>query len=207
MSLFDIEINTRLKLIFINYFLNQDSSLHLTWMRNRGNMLHRTISLETTTNIGNRHMTLSAMTNNNVENADNTKSSNGLSGDNVGLLLRGVQRDEVRRGMVIAKPGSIKGHSKFDSETYILTKEEGGRHTPFFVGYRPQFYVRTTDVTGNIVAYTSDDGKAVEMVLPGDRIKMTVQLGLPIAIEQGMKFAIREGGKTIGAGVVTKILD
>jgi elongation factor Tu len=131
----------------------------------------------------------------------------GLAGDNVGLLLRGVQKEDIERGMVLAKPGSITPHTKFEAEVYVLTKEEGGRHTPFFANYRPQFYVRTTDVTGIILAYTSDDGKAVEMVMPGDRIKMTVELINPIAIEQSMRFAIREGGRTIGAGTISKILD
>ena len=130
----------------------------------------------------------------------------GLAGDNVGLLLRGVLKNEIERGMVIAKPKSINPHTEFESEVYILKKEEGGRHTPFFSGYRPQFYVRTTDVTGTIKQFTSDDGKEVEMVMPGDRIKMTVELINPIAIEQGMRFAIREGGRTVGAGVVSKIL-
>jgi elongation factor Tu len=130
----------------------------------------------------------------------------GMAGDNVGLLLRGVQKDDIERGMVIAKPGSITPHTKFESEVYILKKDEGGRHTPFFPGYRPQFYVRTTDVTGTIDAFTADDGSAAEMVMPGDRIKMTVELINPIAIEQGMRFAIREGGRTVGAGVVSKIL-
>jgi len=131
----------------------------------------------------------------------------GMAGDNVGLLLRGLNKDDVERGMVLAKPGSITPHTKFESEVYVLKKEEGGRHTPFFSGYRPQFYVRTTDVTGTIEAYTADDGSDVEMVMPGDRIKMTVKLISPIAIEQGMRFAIREGGRTIGAGVVSKILE
>jgi len=131
----------------------------------------------------------------------------GIAGDNVGMLLRGMQKSDVERGMVIAKPGTIKPHTEFEAEVYVLTKEEGGRHTPFFAGYKPQFYVRTTDVTGTIKAYTSDDGKSVEMVMPGDRVKMTVELIYPIAIEQGMRFAIREGGRTIGAGVVTKILN
>ncbi|ELR96231.1 elongation factor Tu [Gloeocapsa sp. PCC 73106] len=131
----------------------------------------------------------------------------GMAGDNVGLLLRGLNKDDIERGMVLAKPGSITPHTKFESEVYVLKKEEGGRHTPFFAGYRPQFYVRTTDVTGTIDAYTADDGSAVEMVMPGDRIKMTVKLINPIAIEQGMRFAIREGGRTIGAGVVSKILE
>ena len=130
----------------------------------------------------------------------------GMAGDNVGLLLRGLQKDDVQRGMVLAKPGSITPHTKFESEVYILKKEEGGRHTPFFSGYRPQFYVRTTDVTGTIDAFTADDGTTAEMVMPGDRIKMTVELICPIAIEQGMRFAIREGGRTVGAGVVAKIL-
>lgn len=131
----------------------------------------------------------------------------GMAGDNVGLLLRGIQKTDIERGMVMAKPGSIKPHIKFESEVYVLKKEEGGRHTPFFAGYKPQFYVRTTDVTGTISAYTSDSGETVEMVMPGDRIKMTVELINPIAIEQGMRFAIREGGRTIGAGVVSKILE
>jgi elongation factor Tu len=130
----------------------------------------------------------------------------GMAGDNVGLLLRGIQKDDIERGMVIAKPGSITPHTQFEGEVYVLTKEEGGRHTPFFRNYRPQFYVRTTDVTGTIKDYTADDGSSVEMVMPGDRIKMTVELINPIAIEQGMRFAIREGGRTIGAGVVSKIL-
>jgi elongation factor Tu len=108
--------------------------------------------------------------------------------------------------MVLAKPGSIKPHTQFESEVYVLTKEEGGRHTPFFSGYRPQFYVRTTDVTGTITQFTADDGTTSEMVMPGDRIKMTVELICPVAIEQGMRFAIREGGRTIGAGVVSKII-
>jgi elongation factor Tu len=130
----------------------------------------------------------------------------GMAGDNVGVLLRGVQKDDIERGMVLAKPGSITPHTQFEGEVYVLTKEEGGRHTPFFKNYRPQFYVRTTDVTGTIEDYTADDGSAVEMVMPGDRIKMTVKLINPIAIEQGMRFAIREGGRTIGAGVVSKIV-
>jgi elongation factor Tu len=130
----------------------------------------------------------------------------GMAGDNVGLLLRGVQKEDIERGMVLAKPGSIKPHNKFEGEVYVLNKEEGGRHTPFFKNYRPQFYVRTTDVTGTITDYTADDGSAVEMVMPGDRIKMTVELINPIAIEEGMRFAIREGGRTIGAGVVSKIV-
>ncbi|MDY7020220.1 MAG: elongation factor Tu [Cyanobacteriota bacterium] len=130
----------------------------------------------------------------------------GMAGDNVGLLLRGLQKADVQRGMVLAKPGSITPHTQFEAEVYVLKKEEGGRHTPFFTGYRPQFYVRTTDVTGTIDSYTADDGSAVEMVIPGDRIKMNVTLITPVAIEQGMRFAIREGGRTIGAGVVSKIV-
>jgi elongation factor Tu len=131
----------------------------------------------------------------------------GLAGDNVGILIRGIQKTEVERGMVIAQPGTINPHRKFEAEVYILNKDEGGRHTPFFTGYRPQFYVRTTDVTGTIVQFTGDDGSVAEMVMPGDRIKMTAELINPIAIEQGMRFAIREGGRTVGAGVVSKILD
>ena len=130
----------------------------------------------------------------------------GMAGDNVGLLLRGVQKEDIERGMVLVKPNSIKPHTKFEGEVYVLKKEEGGRHTPFFAGYRPQFYIRTTDVTGQITAFTSDDGANVEMVMPGDRIKMTGELICPVAIEQGMRFAIREGGRTIGAGVVSKII-
>jgi elongation factor Tu len=131
----------------------------------------------------------------------------GMAGDNVGILIRGIQKTDIERGMVLALPGSIKPHKKFEAEVYILNKEEGGRHTPFFTGYRPQFYVRTTDVTGTIVQFTGDDGSIAEMVMPGDRIKMTAELINPIAIEQGMRFAIREGGRTVGAGVVSKILE
>jgi elongation factor Tu len=130
----------------------------------------------------------------------------GMAGDNVGLLLRGVQKEDIERGMVLVKPNSIKPHTKFEGEVYVLKKEEGGRHTPFFANYRPQFYIRTTDVTGQITAFTADDGTEVEMVMPGDRIKMSVELICPVAIEQGMRFAIREGGRTIGAGVVSKIV-
>ncbi|GAX36160.1 elongation factor Tu [Nodularia sp. NIES-3585] len=130
----------------------------------------------------------------------------GMAGDNAGVLLRGIQKADIERGMVIAKPGSITPHTQFEGEVYVLTEKEGGRKTPFFSGYRPQFYVRTTDVTGTIKAFTSDDGSEAEMVMPGDRIKMTVELINAIAIEQGMRFAIREGGRTIGAGVVSKIL-
>ncbi|MFR7871679.1 MAG: EF-Tu/IF-2/RF-3 family GTPase, partial [Fenollaria timonensis] len=124
------------------------------------------------------------------------------AGDNVGLLLRGVQRDEIERGQVLAAPKTIKPHTKFKAEVYVLTKEEGGRHTPFFNGYRPQFYFRTTDVTGNI---TLEDG--VEMVMPGDNARFNIELITPIAIEKGLKFAIREGGRTVGAGVVTEIIE
>ena len=130
----------------------------------------------------------------------------GEAGDNVGVLLRGVERTDIERGQVLCKPGSVTPHTKFEAQAYVLKKEEGGRHTPFFAGYRPQFYIRTTDVTGQITAFTSDDGSNVEMVMPGDRIKMTGELICPVAIEQGMRFAIREGGRTIGAGVVSKIL-
>ena len=131
----------------------------------------------------------------------------GMAGDNVGILIRGIQKTEIERGMVLALPGSITPHKKFEAEVYILNKDEGGRHTPFFTGYRPQFYVRTTDVTGTIIQFTGDDGSVAEMVMPGDRIKMTAELINPIAIEQGMRFAIREGGRTVGAGVVSKILE
>jgi elongation factor Tu len=126
----------------------------------------------------------------------------GQAGDNVGVLLRGTKREEVERGQVLAKPGSITPHTKFECEVYVLSKEEGGRHTPFFNGYRPQFYFRTTDVTGSL-----DLPTGVEMVMPGDNIKMTVALIAPIAMEDGLRFAIREGGRTVGAGVVTKILE
>jgi len=125
----------------------------------------------------------------------------GQAGDNVGVLLRGTKREDVERGQVLAKPGSITPHTKFECEVYVLTKEEGGRHTPFFKGYRPQFYFRTTDVTGTIQL-----PEGVEMVMPGDNIKMTVELIAPIAMEEGLRFAIREGGRTVGAGVVSKIL-
>jgi elongation factor Tu len=126
----------------------------------------------------------------------------GQAGDNVGLLLRGVEKTEVERGMVLAKPGSIKPHTKFLAEVYVLTKDEGGRHTPFFKGYRPQFYFRTTDVTGNV-----ELPAGVEMVMPGDNVQMTIELITPIAMEEQLRFAIREGGRTVGAGVVTKILE
>jgi elongation factor Tu len=125
----------------------------------------------------------------------------GQAGDNVGVLLRGTKREDVERGQVLAKPGSINPHTNFECEVYVLTKEEGGRHTPFFKGYRPQFYFRTTDVTGNVQL-----PEGVEMVMPGDNIKMVVELISPIAMEEGLRFAIREGGRTVGAGVVSKIL-
>ena len=125
----------------------------------------------------------------------------GQAGDNAGLLLRGIERDDVERGQVLAKPGSIKPHTKFEAEVYVLTKEEGGRHTPFFQGYKPQFYFRTTDVTGSI-----DLPAGVEMVMPGDNIQMTITLGAPIAMDQGLRFAIREGGRTVGSGVVAKVI-
>ena len=125
----------------------------------------------------------------------------GEAGDNVGLLLRGVERKDVERGQVLAKPGSITPHKKFTGQVYILKKEEGGRHTPFFTNYRPQFYIRTTDVTGTV-----NLPEGVKMVMPGDNITMTIELIAPVALEEQMRFAIREGGKTVGAGVVTKIL-
>ena len=126
----------------------------------------------------------------------------GKAGENVGILLRGTQRDEVERGQVLTKPGAINPHTKFEATVYVLSKEEGGRHTPFFKGYRPQFYVRTTDVTGSV-----ELPEGVEMVMPGDNIDMTVELISPVAMEDGMKFAIREGGRTVGSGVVTKIIE
>jgi elongation factor Tu len=125
----------------------------------------------------------------------------GQAGDNVGVLLRGTKREEVERGQVLCKPGSINPHTKFEAEVYVLTKEEGGRHTPFFKGYRPQFYFRTTDVTGAV-----ELPAGTEMVMPGDNIKIVVELIAPIAMEQGLRFAIREGGKTVGAGVVAKVI-
>jgi elongation factor Tu len=126
----------------------------------------------------------------------------GRAGDNVGVLLRGTKREDVERGQVLSKPGSITPHTKFEAEVYVLSKEEGGRHTPFFKGYRPQFYFRTTDVTGECQL---PDG--VEMVMPGDNIKMVVTLIAPVAMEEGVRFAIREGGRTVGAGVVAKIVE
>lgn len=130
-----------------------------------------------------------------------------VAGDNIGVLLRGVQKEDLQRGMVLAKPGSITPHTQFESQVYILTKEEGGRHTSFFAGYRPQFYVRTTDVTGKIESFKADDNSEIKMVMPGDRIKMQVTLIQPIAIEKGMRFAIREGGRTVGAGVISNIIE
>jgi len=126
----------------------------------------------------------------------------GQAGDNVGVLLRGTKRDDVERGQVLAKPGSIKPHTRFEAEVYILSKDEGGRHTPFFKGYRPQFYFRTTDVTGAV-----ELPEGVEMVMPGDNVQMVVSLIAPIAMEQGLRFAIREGGRTVGAGVVAKVIE
>ncbi len=130
----------------------------------------------------------------------------GMAGDNIGILLRGVQKADISRGMVLAKPGSINPHTKFDAEVYILTKDEGGRHTAIFQGYRPQFYVRTTDVTGAINQFFSD-GEEVEMVMPGDNVTMRIELISPIAIENGMRLAIREGGRTVGSGLVTNIIE
>jgi elongation factor Tu len=126
----------------------------------------------------------------------------GIAGDNVGCLLRGIDRDEVERGMVLAKPGSIKPHTTFEGEVYILRKDEGGRHTPFFAGYRPQFYIRTMDVTGSV-----ELPAGIEMVMPGDNARLNIKLIVPVALEAGSRFAIREGGRTVGAGVITKILE
>jgi elongation factor Tu len=126
----------------------------------------------------------------------------GRAGDNVGLLLRGVDRKEIERGQVLAKPGSIRPHTKFKAEAYVLTKEEGGRHTPFFTGYRPQFYFRTTDVTG-----VASLPEGVEMVMPGDNVTLAIELIMPIAMEKGLRFAIREGGRTVGAGTITEIIE
>ena len=131
----------------------------------------------------------------------NKSLDEGIAGDNAGILLRGLKKEDVERGQVIVKPGSVTPHTEFDSEVYILTKEEGGRHTPFFGGYKPQFYIRTTDVTGEVTL-----PQGTEMVMPGDTIKFTVKLIVPVALEEKQRFAIREGGKTVGAGVVTKIL-
>jgi elongation factor Tu len=126
----------------------------------------------------------------------------GMAGDNLGLLLRGIERTDVERGEVVAKPGSITPHKRFMSQVYVLKKEEGGRHKAFFTGYRPQFFIRTMDVTGNITL-----PKGVEMVMPGDSVNLEIELIVPVALEQGSKFAIREGGLTVGAGVITKILE
>lgn len=130
----------------------------------------------------------------------------GIAGLNVGVLLRGIQKEDIERGMVLAAPGSITPHTRFESEVYVLKKQEGGRHKPFFPGYKPQFFVRTTDVTGTIGTITGNDGSLMEMVMPGDRVKMAVELKDAIAIEQGMRFAIREGSRTVGAGVVSRII-
>jgi elongation factor Tu len=130
-----------------------------------------------------------------------------VAGDNVGVLLRGIKKDEVERGMVLAKPGSITPHTHFRAEVYVLSKEEGGRHTPFFVNYRPQFYFRTTDVTGDVRDIRSLTGEKVEMVMPGDNVNLEVKVIAPIAMERGQRFAIREGGRTIGAGRVTEIIE
>jgi elongation factor Tu len=132
----------------------------------------------------------------------------GLAGDNVGVLLRGIERTDLERGQVLAKPGSITPHTKFEANVYVLSKEEGGRHTPFFAGYRPQFYFRTTDVTGSVTELVAADGGKAEMCMPGDNIKLKVELlaEMPIAMDEGLRFAIREGGRTVGSGVVTKIL-
>ena len=137
----------------------------------------------------------------------NKTLNDGQAGDNVGLLLRGVEKKDLERGQVVAKPGSITPHTKFIAEVYVLTKEEGGRHTPFFAGYRPQFFFRTTDVTGAVNKIQSREGKEVEMCMPGDNIEMEVEIISKIAMEDGLRFAIREGGRTVGAGVVTKILE
>jgi elongation factor Tu len=137
----------------------------------------------------------------------NKTLNEGQAGDNVGLLLRGVEKSDLVRGQVVAKPGSITPHTKFKCEVYVLTKEEGGRHSPFFSGYRPQFYFRTTDVTGAVNEITSREGNPVEMCMPGDNIAMIVEIISPIAMEEGLRFAIREGGRTVGAGVVTEVIE
>jgi len=131
----------------------------------------------------------------------NKTLTEGIAGDNIGVLLRGVEKNDLQRGQVLAAPGSITPHTKFECEVYILSKDEGGRHTPFFAGYRPQFYFRTTDVTGNVKLLGG-----AEMVMPGDNVRLEVELITPIAMEEQLRFAIREGGRTVGAGVVTKIL-
>jgi elongation factor Tu len=137
----------------------------------------------------------------------NKTLNEGQAGDNIGVLLRGIEKQDLERGQVVAKPGSITPHTKFFAEVYVLSKEEGGRHSPFFPGYRPQFYFRTTDVTGTVNKLMSRDGKAAEMCMPGDNIAMDVEIISPIAMEEGLRFAIREGGRTVGAGVVTKIIE
>ena len=137
----------------------------------------------------------------------NKTLNEGQAGDNVGLLLRGVEKKDLERGQVVAAPGSITPHTKFQAEVYVLTKEEGGRHTPFFAKYRPQFYFRTTDVTGAVLALMSREGKSAEMCMPGDNIAMEVEIISPIAMEDGLRFAIREGGRTVGAGVVIKVIE
>jgi elongation factor Tu len=131
----------------------------------------------------------------------NKSLDSGQAGDNAGLLIRGIKKEDVERGQVLAKTGSITPHTEFEGEIYILTKEEGGRHTPFFKGYKPQFYIRTTDVTGEVVL-----PEGTEMVMPGDTINLVIKLIAPVAMQEGMRFAIREGGKTVGAGVATKII-
>ena len=137
----------------------------------------------------------------------NKTLNEGQAGDNVGLLLRGIEKKDLERGQVIAKPGSITPHTKFHAEVYVLTKEEGGRHTPFFAGYKPQFYFRTTDITGDVHGLMGSDGGKAEMCMPGDNVTMDVEIIAPIAMEEGLRFAIREGGRTVGAGVVTKVLE
>ena len=137
----------------------------------------------------------------------NKTLNEGQAGDNVGLLLRGVEKKDLERGQVVAKPGSITPHTKFMSEVYVLKKEEGGRHTPFFPNYKPQFYFRTTDVTGTVHSLQSREGDKAEMCMPGDNIAMEVEIIAPIAMEEGLRFAIREGGRTVGAGVVTKVIE
>ncbi len=137
----------------------------------------------------------------------NKTLEDGQAGDNVGLLLRGVEKQDLERGQVVAKPGSITPHTKFEAEVYVLTKEEGGRHTPFFANYKPQFYFRTTDITGAVHGLKDTNGKAAEMCMPGDNITMEVEIIKPIAMEEGLRFAIREGGRTVGAGVVVKVVE
>ena len=141
--------------------------------------------------------------------AFNKVLDSGEAGDNVGVLLRGVNKDDLRRGQVLAAPGSITPHTKFMAQVYVLNKDEGGRHTPFFAGYRPQFYFRTTDVTGKITKLVSEEGGEAEMCMPGDNIKMNVELepNTPIAMVENLRFAIREGGRTVGSGVVTEVLE